>query len=100
MKLGRLILVATLLLVAGLGFWFAVARWEDANKVASVLSAVAGVAAVGVALWAVLRSPATPQQITVTGTGRAESRTDDANTGVQAGSVPSGQPIEVKDTGD
>jgi hypothetical protein len=100
MKLSRWILVVTLLVVAGLGFWFAVARWDDASKVASVLSALAGVAAVGVAAWAALRVSTPASRITVKGTGDATSDSGEANTGVRGTSVPEGSTVKIQKTGD
>jgi hypothetical protein len=79
----------------------AVARWEDANKVASVASALGAVAAVGVAVWAALRTQPPCKSLTVSDTGVAT-----ADSGGQAVSGVSGKanrvdgPIRVTRTGD
>ncbi len=54
MSARRVALLLTCLVVAGMAGWFAVARWEQASRVATVVSALAAVAAVGVAAWAAL----------------------------------------------
>lgn len=100
MKLGRWTLVITLLVVAGLGFWFSVARWDDASKIASVLSALAGIAAVGVAVWAALRGAASSSKITVKNSGNASSDSGDANTGVSGKANSAGLSVKIKNSGD
>ncbi|SCF11960.1 hypothetical protein GA0074696_2844 [Micromonospora purpureochromogenes] len=45
-------LLATGVLVALLAITFGVLRWESADRVATAVSALAGVAGVGVAVWA------------------------------------------------
>lgn len=54
MRKRRLVLLATCVVVALLAAGFAWLRWQEANKLATVLSALAAVAAVGVAIWAAL----------------------------------------------
>jgi hypothetical protein len=51
----RLVLFATVvtLVVLAVAFWMV--RWDQANKIATSVSALTGVAALGVALWATLR---------------------------------------------
>jgi hypothetical protein len=100
MKLGRWILVVTLLVVAGLGFWFSVARWDDASKIAAVLSALAGIAAVGIAAWAALRGSATSSKITVKDSGSATSDSGDANTGVRGNAGTPGFSVKIENSGD
>lgn len=75
MNAGRVALVLTCVVVAGLGVWFAVAGWEDSNRVASVASALGAIAAVGVALWAALRSTSQggSGMVRVSRTGRARA---------------------------
>jgi hypothetical protein len=70
-NLGRLVLIVSCLVVTALGGWFAVARWDDTNKVATVASALGAVAAVGVAVWAALRTPSSRKSVMVSDTGRA-----------------------------
>ena len=93
---GRLALVVTCLVVAGAGVWLAIARWEDANKLATVLSALGAVAAVGVAVWAALRGSSQSARASRTGSAAA-GYGGVANTGVQ-GTV-SGD-VRVSRTGD
>jgi hypothetical protein len=69
----RVVLVATCLVVAGLTGWFAVARWEQASRVATVVSALAAVATVGVAVWAALPG-ADRRTVRVSNTGPATAR--------------------------
>ncbi|MFT7840726.1 hypothetical protein Q5530_31695 [Saccharothrix sp. BKS2] len=92
-----MVLSLTCLCVAGLGGWFAVARWDDANKVAAFASALGAVAAVGVALWAALRT-LPDLQLDVRGTGLAQARGGgSANSGVRGKATGS---VRVRDTGD
>lgn len=100
MKLGRWVLVITVLVVAGLGFWFSAARLDDASKIASVLSALAGVAAVGVAVWAALHPAGPSRKIVVKNSGSASSDSGDANTGVRGTADPAGLSIRIKNSGD
>lgn len=50
----RVALVVTCVVVAGLAVVFGVVQWDRANRIAVVVSALAAVAAVGVAVWAAL----------------------------------------------
>ncbi|MET8800006.1 hypothetical protein ABZV91_26875 [Nocardia sp. NPDC004568] len=72
MGMGRLALIVTSLLVAALATVLVVVQWEQANKVATSVSALGAVAAVGVAVWAALRGP-TGGTIRVTHSGAATS---------------------------
>ena len=77
-----------------------VLRWDDANKLAAALSALAGLAAVGVGVWAALPSPSSRGQTGVSRTGRAVARHGGtANTGV-LGRAASAGGIQVDQTGD
>jgi hypothetical protein len=94
------VLVGFSLLVAGLTGYFAVAHWEQGNKVATVVSALAAVAAVGVATWAALRGSAPVRSMRVSRTGDAESKgKGNANTGFQGRSIKPGS-LKVDHTGD
>lgn len=94
-------LIVSCLVVAGLAAWFAVARWEDANKVATVASALGAVAAVGVAAWAALRTPLARRSFTVTRTGRATAREGGrANTGISGKADQVDGSVHVERTGD
>lgn len=100
MTSGRVVLAVTFLVVAGLAAWFAVAQWDQANHVATVLAAIAGVASVGVAIWAVLSKPKSTARITVKNSGDAKSKDGSANTGFSGGSRgPTDVAIDVEDSG-
>lgn len=98
-------LVLTCVMVAGLGGWFAVARWDQTNKVATVASALGAVAAVGIAIWTALRdSSGRPRRtggIRAAGTGKATARGagSSATTGVRGKSGGTGA-LSARDTGD
>lgn len=47
----RMVLVVTCVVVTALGWVFAVSQWETASRIATVASALAGVAAVGIGIW-------------------------------------------------
>jgi hypothetical protein len=68
-----MVLMVTFLLVAGLGVWFAIARWDVANHGAAVVSALGAVAAVGVAIWAALGGTGNGD-VSVSRTGKATAR--------------------------
>ncbi|GAA2258667.1 hypothetical protein GCM10010402_12690 [Actinomadura luteofluorescens] len=97
---GRVTLLVTGLIVAGLAVLFLVLRWEDANKVATSVSALAGATAVGVAVWAAW--PAVPRPgVRVTRTGKATAgATGKANTGYAGGGGPVPPGTSVDRTGD
>ncbi len=98
MNVGRVVLTISLLVVAGLGVWFTLASWNDANKVAAISSALAAVAAIGVAVWAALRNPSADRSITVSHTGKARGKR--AVTGVSGTAEAAGGSVRVKRTGD
>ncbi|MCK2241819.1 MULTISPECIES: hypothetical protein [unclassified Crossiella] len=98
MKPGRLVLILTLLVVAGLLIWLALSRWDDANKIATTASALGAVASVGIAVWAALRTTKPGGTIRVSGTGKATATgSGSANTGIRG--KPNGT-AEAKNTGD
>ncbi len=94
-------MIVTCVLVAGLGMWLTLARWDDANKVATSVSALGAVAAVGVAVWAVVRAPRSGGSIVVSESGRASATSEgSAVTGVSGkASVDIGS-IRAERTGD
>ncbi|MFF1614165.1 hypothetical protein ACFVYA_40915 [Amycolatopsis sp. NPDC058278] len=98
MNIGRVVLTISLLVVAGLGLWFALASWDDANKVAAISSALAAVAAVGVAVWAAWRPQSTGRSVRVSDTGKA--RGNRAVTGVSGKADAIGGSVQVKGSGD
>lgn len=101
----RVALAVTCVVVAGLGGWFAVASWDESDKVATVASALGAVAAVGVAIWTALRgSPGRAgrvRRIRVAGTGRATAGGSDSSaiTGVRS-NTGGASALKVRNTGD
>lgn len=99
MTKGRMVLIVTLVAVAVLGVWITVVTWDEANKIAVVASALASVAAVGVAVWAALRGTRSADSIEVSRTGDAVSKGNgQANTGL-SGKVRRTGSVRVHDTG-
>lgn len=99
MSARRVALLATCLTVAGLAGWFAVAKWEQASRVATVVSALAAVAAVGVAVWAALpRSDERTVQVSDTGSATA-GRGGTATSGLTGPVAGLSGRIEVERTG-
>ncbi|MGX7827879.1 hypothetical protein ACTG9Q_22605 [Actinokineospora sp. 24-640] len=89
----------TCALVAGLGGWFAVARWDQADRVAAIVSALGAVAAVGVAVWAAVRAPQ-GASVRVSRTGDATAHGGQANTGVSGEARHLAGPVVAEKTGD
>jgi hypothetical protein len=87
-----------------LGVIFVVVRWDHADKFATGISAIASVAAVGVAVWAAL--PNIPERdvrrgIRVSGTPkRVSGPGGHAVTGVRAGATAGDADVVVEQTGD
>src|SRR6266540_1214531 len=101
MTAGRVALVITCVFVAALGVWFAIARWDDANKVATAASALGAVAAVGVAVWAAVRAPQAKNSVVVSETGRARADSGGkAITGFSGKADGVGGVVRVERTGD
>ena len=97
----RVVIIGTAGAVAALAVMLAVVRWDDANKVAVVISALAAVAAIGVGICAAPAGASSGGGSRVSRTGRATAgRGGWANTGVSgpAGSLPAG--VRVDRTGD
>ncbi|MEV7009683.1 hypothetical protein [Streptosporangium sp. NPDC051022] len=99
----RGVLAVTCVVVAVFGVVFAVVQWEQANRIATSVSALAALAAVGIAVWAAL--PATPSgtgtRIRVSGTGKAVSGPGgQAVTGVSGTVAAAAGEIVVERTGD
>jgi hypothetical protein len=67
-------LIPTCLVVAGPAVWFAVERWDVVDRVATVLSTLSAVAAVGVAVWDALRPSNTGMSAQVSDTGTTAGR--------------------------
>ncbi|MFI5589363.1 hypothetical protein ACIA5G_30215 [Amycolatopsis sp. NPDC051758] len=101
MTAGRVTLIVTCVLVAGLAGWLALARWDDANKVATAVSALGAVAAVGVAVWAVIRAPKAGRSMAVSDTGRATATSGGkAVTGFSGKADSTTGSVQVERTGD
>jgi hypothetical protein len=100
MNSGRIALIATCVLVAGLGGWFAIARWDDANRVAAITSALAGIAAIGVAVWAALRGSGRNASQSVSRSGNATGKGGRANSGISGSNAASVREAKVRRTGD
>lgn len=93
-----MVLTVTCLLVAGLAGMFTVAQWEDANRIATVISALSAVAAVGVGIWAAIPGGRSTTSVHVRCTGAARATGDGtANTGLR-GSLR-GTSVKVERTG-
>lgn len=101
MNLRRAVLLITSLAVAGLLAWLAVAKWDSASKVATVVSALASVATVGVAAWAALPASARAWDISASRTGKAVARrSSQATTGVKAPAQAVDGTVRAEQTGD
>lgn len=98
----RWVLVGTAVLVAVVAVVLLVVQWDTANKIATGLSALAGAAAVGVAVWAGWPAAGrSGSRLRVSKTGRATSTSGGrANTGLvgDAGAFP--DQVIVECTGD
>lgn len=105
MNWARVALAVTAVVVAGMGGWFAVAKWDQANRVATVFSALGAVAAVGVAIWAALRGSSSQTvhsgSVRVGGTGMAKATGAGSNalSGVRSKAGAAGL-LKLRDTGD
>ena len=80
MSARRVVIIGTAGVVAALAVMLAVVRWDDANKVAVVISALAAVAAIGVGICAAPAGASSGGSSRVSRTGWAWGRR--ANTGV------------------
>ena len=89
----RIVLIVTCVLVAALGVWLALAQGKGGNEIATAVSALAAVAAVGIAIWAALRGSPGETLLKASRTGKATTQTGNANTGVstKAGSAGTGK---------
>ena len=76
-------------------------RWDSANKIAVIVSALAAVAAVGVAIWAALPAVSPGKGMRVSRTGRAMAGPGGrANTGFSGPAASLGADVLVDRTGD
>jgi len=98
----RVILIVTCLVVAGLGGVFALMSWDETSKIATVVSALAAVAAIGVAVWTAMPHHGSPPvgAVRVSNTGRAAAHGDGtAVSGVRGPATSVSRQIEVDSTG-
>ncbi|WP_234440513.1 hypothetical protein [Streptomyces rimosus] len=94
----RAVLVTTVLILAVFAGVLSLLSWDRANQVAGVVSAVVGMAALGVGVCALLASSGSTS-VQVSRTGRATATGGgDANTGAVASS--SAGSVSVEETGD
>jgi hypothetical protein len=101
MSARRAVMVGTAGVVAVLAVVFVVLRWDAANKIAVLMTALAAVAAVGVALWAGLPGVKSGGRVRVSRTGRAIAGPGGrANSGISgpADSLP--DDLQLNRTGD
>ena len=94
-------MLVTCLVVAGLGGVFAVVAWDRAGRIATVVSALAAVAAVGIAVWAALPRPGSRSTVVVSNTGPATATGGGAAvSGARGPAAVIPERIEVDHTGD
>ncbi|MFF6911853.1 hypothetical protein [Streptomyces sp. NPDC012466] len=94
----RAVLVTTVLVLAVFAGVLSLLSWDRANQVAGMVSAVVGVAALGVGVCALL-APTGSTSVQVSRTGRATATSGgDANTGAVASS--SAGAVSVGETGE
>ncbi|GAA3129838.1 hypothetical protein [Streptosporangium carneum] len=97
----RGVLAVTCVVVAVFGVVFTVIRWEQADRIATAVSALGALAAVGVAVWAALPGTGTRTRVRVSGTGKAVSGPGgQAVTGVSGAVAAAAGEIVVERTGD
>ncbi|TDQ00688.1 hypothetical protein [Labedaea rhizosphaerae] len=92
----RIALFVTCAVVLALGVTFVFVSTDAGNRLATIVSALGAVAAVGVAVWAALLER--PRGVVVSGTGKATAGpSGTANSGYRG---PANESLEVRDTGD
>ncbi len=96
-----MVVVVTALVVAALAAVLLVLRWDDASKVSVVVSALAAVAAVGVAIWAALPhgGPRAGLRVSRTGSARAGMK-GRANSGIEGPAGSLRHDVQVTRTGE
>ncbi|MFF4988728.1 hypothetical protein ACFY19_16135 [Streptosporangium saharense] len=98
MNARRVVLVVTCAVVAVFAVVFAVLQWEQANRIATAVASLAGLAAVGVTVWAAL--PGSGAKARVSNTGKATAHGGSAVTGVTGPAASVTGEITVDRTGD
>lgn len=87
--------------VGALAVIFMVSRWNEANKIAVAVSALAAVGAVGVAIWAAIPTGSPGGRLRVSRTGRVTAGMGGrANSGVSAPAGLLSGNVQVHRTGD
>ena len=95
-----MVLIATTGVVAGLAVLLVALRWDSANKIALVVSTLAAVAAVGVAIWAAMPA-SSGKGARLSRTGRATTeRGGRANSGFAGPAASLPGDVAVDRTGD
>ena len=95
----RAAILVTCLVVGALGATFAFNQWDQADRIATVASALAAVAALGVAVWAALPGNSPGHRAGNTGSATARGLGSRANSGVTGSSTIAG-PAVADRTGD
>lgn len=97
----RVVISATALLIGVLAGVFSLLSWTRAEQLAGVLSALAGVTGIGVAIWATMAG-GSKQTIRAVSTGKATATGGgSANTGViVGGAATSTGEVSAQQTGD
>lgn len=97
----RMTLLATCLVVAALAVWFAIAKSDNASKMATFISTLAAVAAVGVGLLAAWPGVSSGTRARASRTGRAVGRGGGtATTGIIGSAGHESADLRVDRTGD
>jgi len=94
----RAVLAVTCLLLTGVGGIWATMTWQQASQWASVVSALAGLAAVGVAIWVALPGPKSVARASRTGKATVRG-IGTANTGVMGPASSVAEPAAAERTG-
>src|ERR1700730_10580757 len=99
MTTARTALLATCVAVTLLAVLFIALTWEDENKLATSVAALAGVASLGVAVWAVLKRPQTAR-LTIRNSGTAHGSGGVATSGISGRVGRHPGDILVEDSGE
>lgn len=94
----RAVLAVTFLLLTGMGGILATMTWQQAGQWASVASGMAGLAAVGVAIWAALPGSKFGARASRTGTATVRGL-GMANTGIMGPASNLAEPAVAEHTG-
>lgn len=95
----RVVVLVTCVVVAGLAGLFSVNSWTKANQIATVVSALVGAAALGVAVLTTWHVHGSGPRALRTGRASATGAGSSANTGIRGRSVRAGA-VHVERSGD